>query len=149
MDVGTASDPYLGKKLVISMHGDRYTPELPTYGNKVIAVMDGNLEMHGKPKISWTSLGVTAEAYTVDADGKPVLASGEYQMLPEADRKKIYVDHDVGNVDGATTDGWEIGDKIVIASSSFEASEYDEVEIGSFGVKVDDKGYEINLVTAI
>ena len=39
------------------MHGEKYSPELPIYGNKVIAVRNGVLDMHGIPRSpTWTEL---------------------------------------------------------------------------------------------
>jgi len=39
------------------MHSDKYSPYLPIYGNKVIGVRFGLLEMHGVPRnITWTRL---------------------------------------------------------------------------------------------
>lgn len=40
MEVGTEDFPYTSK-LVITMHGDKYSPYLPIYGNKVIGVRFG------------------------------------------------------------------------------------------------------------
>lgn len=62
MEVGTEDFPYTSK-LTITMHGDEYTPQLPIYGNKCIAVRNGLLEMHGKPvSHTWTDLWETANA---------------------------------------------------------------------------------------
>jgi hypothetical protein len=59
-EVGTEQFPYTSK-LVITMYGTRKSPELPIYGNKVIGVRDGILEMHGVPRnLTWTELQVTA-----------------------------------------------------------------------------------------
>lgn len=56
MEVGTEDFPYTSK-LQITMHGDRWTPYLPTYGNKVIGVRFGILDMHGVTRdIVWTRL---------------------------------------------------------------------------------------------
>ena len=46
MEIGTEEFPYTSK-LTITMYGDEYTPALPIYGNKVIAVRNGILDMHG------------------------------------------------------------------------------------------------------
>jgi hypothetical protein len=81
------------------MHGTKDTPELPTFGNKGIGVMDGYLEMHGKAKTSWSLLDTTLTT-----------ASSQLSLTE-------------------TVEGWEIGDRIIIASTSFEASEYDIVTI--------------------
>lgn len=60
LEIGTEDFPYTSK-LTITMHGEKSDPYLPTYGNKVIAVRYGQLEMHGKPRSHiWTDLDVTA-----------------------------------------------------------------------------------------
>jgi hypothetical protein len=56
MEVGTEAFPYTSK-LVITMHSNKLSPELPIFGNKVIAVMNGQLELHGNVRVpTWTSL---------------------------------------------------------------------------------------------
>jgi G8 domain len=45
------------------MHSNKLSPYLPTYGNKVIGVRFGVLEMHGVPRpITWTRMSQTANA---------------------------------------------------------------------------------------
>jgi hypothetical protein len=62
MEVGTEDFPY-SSKLTITMHGGLYDPYIPIYGNKVIGVRYGTLDMHGTPRTPvWTSLDTTAEA---------------------------------------------------------------------------------------
>lgn len=62
MEVGTEQFPYTSK-LTITMHSNKFSPYLPTYGNKVIGVRFGQLEMHGIPRsITWTRLSATANA---------------------------------------------------------------------------------------
>jgi hypothetical protein len=47
--------------MIITMHGDRYSPYLPMYGNKVIANRFGILDIHGVARnITWTRLAQTA-----------------------------------------------------------------------------------------
>ena len=61
MEVGTETAPYTSK-LTITMHGNKFSEKLPIYGNKVIAVRNGILEMHGKErKPVWTDLWTTAD----------------------------------------------------------------------------------------
>ena len=61
MEVGTETAPYTSK-LTITMHGNKFSEKLPIYGNKVIAVRNGVLEMHGKErKPVWTDLWTTAD----------------------------------------------------------------------------------------
>lgn len=60
MEVGTREEPYRSK-LTISMHGARYDPYIPKFGNKCIAVHHSFLDMHGIPRsVTWTSLETTA-----------------------------------------------------------------------------------------
>jgi hypothetical protein len=60
MEVGTRDEPYRSK-LTISMHGARYDPYIPKFGNKCIAVHKSVLDMHGIPRsVIWTSLESTA-----------------------------------------------------------------------------------------
>ena len=59
MEVGTEQFPYTSK-LILTMYGDRTSPEIPIYGNKVIGVRNGILEMHGVPRAPvWTELDST------------------------------------------------------------------------------------------
>ena len=60
MEIGTEDFPY-NSKLTITMHGNKESPYLPIYGNKVVAVRFGQLEMHGKPRSHvWTDMDQTA-----------------------------------------------------------------------------------------
>jgi hypothetical protein len=60
MEVGTEEFPYTSK-LTITMHGTVYDPYLPIYGNKVIAVRYGTLDLHGvKRTPTWTLMETTA-----------------------------------------------------------------------------------------
>lgn len=62
MEVGTEEFPYTSK-LTITMYGNKFSPYLPTYGNKVIGVRFGTLEMHGVPRLlTWTRMSKTAKA---------------------------------------------------------------------------------------
>ena len=89
MEVGTEDFPYTSH-LTITMHSDKYSPYLPIYGNKVIGVRFGQLEMHGVTRqVTWTRLSQTADAGS----------------------SKLVLDE---NVD------WNIGEEIVIAGTVFE-----------------------------
>ena len=62
MEVGTEENRYTSK-LTITMHSTKYDPNLPIFGNKVIGVNYGTLEMHGVERShTWTDLKQTAEA---------------------------------------------------------------------------------------
>ena len=61
MEVGTEKNPYTSK-LTITMHSDRNGAYLPVYGNKVIGVRFGTLDMHGvERKITWTRLAKSVQ----------------------------------------------------------------------------------------
>jgi len=61
LEIGTEDFPYTSK-LTITMHSHVESPYLPIYGNKVIGVRFGQLEMHGQPRpITWTDLKSTAD----------------------------------------------------------------------------------------
>lgn len=60
MEVGTEEFPYTSK-ITITMHGAIDDPYLPIYGNKVIGVRHGTLDMHGPKRVSWTVLENTTE----------------------------------------------------------------------------------------
>lgn len=92
LEVGTEEFPY-NSKLTITMHGNEQDPYLPTYGNKVLAVRYGQLEMHGKPRSHvWTDLKMTAPA-------------GATQITLN---------------DVSTALDWQVGEDIVIASTDYE-----------------------------
>ena len=56
MEVGTEEFPYTSK-LIITMHSNKESPELPIYGNKCIAVRNGILDFHGVPRNpTWAEL---------------------------------------------------------------------------------------------
>jgi hypothetical protein len=62
MEVGTEEFPYTSK-LTITMHGTVSDPYLPIYGNKVIGVREGKLDMHGVKRLrTWTEMEKTEEA---------------------------------------------------------------------------------------
>ena len=62
MEVGTEEYRYTSK-LTITMYSSKFDPNMPIFGNKVIGVNYGTLEMHGNErKTTWTSVKETAEA---------------------------------------------------------------------------------------
>jgi hypothetical protein len=62
MEVGTEEYRYTSK-LTITMHSSKYDANLPIFGNKVIGINYGTLEMHGVERpITWTDLKTTVEA---------------------------------------------------------------------------------------
>jgi hypothetical protein len=64
MEVGTEEFPYTSK-ITITMHSSVSDPYLPIYGNKVIGVRHGTLDMHGPVRTpTWTMLETTADQYS-------------------------------------------------------------------------------------
>lgn len=60
LEVGTEEFPYTSK-ITITMHSSASDPYLPIYGNKVIGVRYGTLDMHGPVRTpTWTMLETTA-----------------------------------------------------------------------------------------
>jgi hypothetical protein len=59
MEVGTEQFPYTSK-ITITMHSSISDPYIPIYGNKVIGVRYGTLDMHGPVRTpTWTLLETT------------------------------------------------------------------------------------------
>jgi len=101
LEIGTEDFPYTSK-LTITMHGDKSDPYLPVYGNKVIAVRYGQLEMHGQPRSHvWTDLHQTANI-------------GDTSIT-------------LSDVGGIELD-WQPGDKIAIASTDYDGT-HSEVRV--------------------
>lgn len=86
------------------MHGNKFSEKLPIYGNKVIAVRDGILEMHGKErKPVWTDLWTTADvgATTMEL-----------------------------NYDNTNNDfDWTADDMVVLAPTDFDFTESEKVKV--------------------
>jgi len=60
MQVGTEDEPY-DTKLYITLTGTKSDPVIPIYGNKVIGVRNGTLDIHGSNREPyWTQLGESA-----------------------------------------------------------------------------------------
>jgi hypothetical protein len=100
MEVGTEQFPYTSK-LTITMHGTKQSPEIPIYGNKVIGVSFGTLDLHGVARNpTWTELSQTA-------------SPGDTSITLN------------------TAVDWKTGEQIVIASTSYSAAEAEVVTIVS------------------
>jgi len=96
-EAGTKADPY-SSKLTITMHGVKYDPTVPIYGNKVLGVRYSTLDLHGLQRDSWGQLEDTATA-------------GDNFIVVQ------------GVVD------WKVGETIMIASTSFNRHEAEELII--------------------
>ena len=104
MEVGTEENRYTSK-LTITMHSTKYSPNLPIFGNKVIAVNYGTLEMHGNERShTWTDLDVTAEAGATSIT--------------------------LSSVNGVACD-WQAGEDIVIASTDISGRNAEQRTIAS------------------
>ena len=92
MEVGTEENRYTSK-LTITMHSSKYDPNLPIFGNKVIGVNYGTLELHGIERpVTWTDLWET-----VEVGGTSIT---------------------LNTVTGDPLD-WAVGEEIVIASTDY------------------------------
>ena len=100
MEVGTEEFPYTSK-LTITMYSEKTSPEIPIYGNKVIAVRNGILDMHGVPRNpTWTSLSTTAN-----------INDATITLITAVD--------------------WQVGEVIVIAPTGYDSTEAEEKTIVS------------------
>ena len=105
MEVGTEENRYTSK-LTITMHGTKYTPNLPTFGNKVIGVNYGTLEMHGALRSHiWTDLKETAVAGATSIT--------------------------LNDVTGGIPLDWQVGEEIVIASTDIVGRNAEQRTIAS------------------
>jgi len=96
--VGTPAHPFQNE-FTLTLHGRRASPMMPIYGNKVLAVYCGVLDMHGIPRsVTWTSLKDT--------------------ILPGATSLKLMVATD-----------WKVGEWIVVAATSYEHVEAEQRKI--------------------
>ena len=95
MEVGTEEFPYTSM-LTITMHGTKQTPAIPIYGNKVIGVRNGILDLHGVPRTpTWTELSTTANPGDI-------------------------------NITLLTAVDWKVGEQIVIAPTSYNNYEAEQ-----------------------
>lgn len=112
VEAGTEDEPYMGRA-VITMHGTSRSPQIPLYGNKVLAVRRGTLDLHGRPvRHSFTRLACTA----VPGDKVLLLQDDVMEPTDEDSRDK-------------RTAGWSIGDVIVIAPTGRKPHEDEQRRI--------------------
>ncbi len=101
LQIGTEDKPFLNKAEIV-MYGNVLSTELPLFGAKTLAVRNGTVDFHGKPiNNTWTKLSATAEKGAMT----------------------IFVQDDVSD--------WDVGGKLVIASTSYSPNENEEVIIQS------------------
>lgn len=83
------------------MYSDRNSPEIPVFGNKVIAVMGGLLEIHGVPRTpTWTMLSQTAN-----------IGDTSITLIAPVD--------------------WQVGESIIIAATGYYNYEAEQMTIVS------------------
>eukprot|EP00794_Sanderia_malayensis_P009058 gene9058-10026_t len=98
--IGESPDKPYQHKATVTIHGHVRSTELPIYGAKSFSVREGTLELYGKHiKHTWTQLSETANA----------TATTIKLLLP--------------------AQGWNIGDEIVIASTTKSIRENEVVKI--------------------
>jgi hypothetical protein len=90
--IGKEGSPFQNK-ITITLNGENSDPTLPIFGNKVLGVQEGSLQIFGKPKT-------------------PHFSQLHETVAKGAKSIKLY-----------EAVNWEVGDEIVIASSSFEPTE--------------------------
>ena len=105
MEVGTEAVPY-DSKITFTMYGGKFSEKLPIYGNKMIGVRQGTIEMHGKVRTPvWTELYTTADV--------------------DATTMELNYDNTNGNFD------WGPGDVVVLAPTDFDFNEHERVTVQS------------------
>ena len=93
MEIGTERHPYQNK-LTITMYGEKYDPTMPIFGKKSIGVHFGVLDIHGRPKISWTELDSTVQP----GDTELTLVEeidweiGDYLMITSTDKNMTHAE---------------------------------------------------------
>ena len=98
--IGSPENPHLNK-LTITLHGKKSDISLPGFGNKLIGVLTGTLDIHGKPRSkTWCLLKKTANAGS----------------------NTITVDSSVD---------WKAGEEIIIAPTGLDNTEFEKRTISS------------------
>ena len=99
-EAGIEDEPY-SSKLIITLHGRKYDPNIPIYGNKVLGGRFATIDLHGLDRqVSWTNLDITAAAGSISLT-----------LVREVD--------------------WQAGEKIMVTSTSFEREEAEYAIIDS------------------
>jgi hypothetical protein len=58
LEIGTETDPFL-QSATMTLYGQPNSIDLPTFGAKVLACYACQIDLHGSPRISWTTLGAS------------------------------------------------------------------------------------------
>jgi G8 domain len=98
LEIGTEANPYTSR-LTITMHSNRESPEIPIFGNKVMAMYNGLMEIHGVPREpTWTMLDKTS-----------LPGSNTITLIREVD--------------------WKVGESIVVAPTGYYNYEAEQFTI--------------------
>ncbi len=102
LQIGTAARPYLYKATITltgTTTGD--SPGTPGFGNKVLAVMGGTLELHGRPsRVNWTRLyggDVAAGARSIRLEQAPDWRAGDQIVIAPSTGRQA--DHTVATIE--------------------------------------------------
>ena len=102
LQIGTEQEPYTSK-FELTLHGSPTSASIPMYGNKVIAVRFGVIDIHGvDPNPSWQELAKTAN--------------------PGDNSITLNTKNEIS---------WSVGDRIAIAPTAFDFKQTDECAIKS------------------
>ena len=100
LQIGLPEDRYT-HKLLITLHGDRYSKMFPGFGNKNIMVQGGSIDIHGaKRDVTWTMLDTTAQA-----------GDSSFTLMKEVD--------------------WQVGEELVISPTGRSRDEVEERTISA------------------
>ena len=100
MEVGTEENRYTSK-FTMTMWSTKYGPQIPIFGNKVIGVNFGTLEMHGVNRpITWTDLKTTADLGATSIT--------------------------LNDMKGGATLDWKVGEEIVIAPTTYSGRDAEQ-----------------------
>ena len=100
LEIGTPEKRYT-HKVTITLHGERTSAAFPGFGNKVLMVQGGSVDVHGVERTpTWTMLGKSANV------GETTI-----ELIQEVD--------------------WAANEKIIIAPTGLDRDEYEEMTIVS------------------
>ena len=115
IEIGTKEKPY-ESKLDIVLHGAKEDPQLPLFGNKMIGVWEGKLDIHGKERShTWVEMAETAQ-------------KGANEIVLNVQAKAL---------------DWMVGEEIVIASSGFASDEAEHFKIEAITQTPDEREFAI------
>ena len=127
-NVGSPENPHLNK-LTITLHGKKSDISLPGFGNKLIGVMTGSIDIHGKPRTkTWCLLKETANAgsNTIKVDSTVDWQIGEEIILAPTSTSRA--EFDIRIIEGITTDGTITLDKSLSYTHFAQTLRYNSID---------------------